>query len=243
MIGEGAFRADVERTRKLLSDLGLLAYFNQYPSDDARTIRQLREAASYRALYELYLSTNSANVILDDGALLFFRRCPGEATALSYGYLESPFRAPPYSEFLATNFGVVGYESLEAWEDYEVYRSQAPVRTHVVPLRYDWSPDLYREAAHPSSHLHVGHDSEVRVGVDALLTPMQFLLLVLRQFYVTRWEHGASSRPDVAEVARSISMDAVVPQYRQGRDLLELRLISVAAAQPGVAADGASRRR
>ena len=116
-------------------------------------------------------------------------------------------------------------------EQYEEYRAQLPLRPHVTPIRYDWRPELYREGAHPASHLHLGHETGLRLAVDALLTPIQFILFVLRHFYVDVWEGKACEIPEVLNEVISISDEDVVQEYRKGRDFLELRLLSVIDTQ------------
>ncbi len=64
--------------------------------------------------------------------------------------------------------------------------------------------------------------------MDAILTPLQFVLLVIRHFYLEAWEATASHLSDVARETRLISDAGIVPEYRKGRDLLELRLVATA---------------
>ena len=160
---------------------------------------------------------------------MFFRRELLDKTQLSYGYLEFPYVGVSYNAFVVEMGGDVGEVDLR--EEYEEYRAQLPLRPHVTPIRYDWSPALYREGAHPASHLHLGHETKVRLAVDALLTPVQFILFVLRHFYVDVWETQACGIPEVLNEVGAISDEDVVQEYRKGRDFFELRLMSVIDAQ------------
>jgi len=232
MIGQGKFSADVARGFELLARLGVAGYRNFRPNSQRSTTDFLRNSESYVQLYQRYLSCQAFDILLDDGSVLFFRRDPSDKTLLSYGYLEFPYVGISYKAFVAEMGGEVGEVDLS--EEYEDYRAQLPLRTHVTPIRYDWSPTLYREGAHPASHLHLGHESEMRLAVDALLTPVQFILFVLRHFYVDVWEGQACKTPEVINVINevaSIADEHVVPKYRKGRDFFELRLVSIVDAQ------------
>jgi hypothetical protein len=67
------------------------------------------------------------------------------------------------------------------------------------------------------------YGSDLRLAVDAMLTPLQFVLLVIRQFYGTVWETSASHLRAAVLAVQAISDSDVVPAYRKGRDFLEGR--------------------
>jgi len=222
MIGEGKFRANLAEGFNLLEKLSLAAYRNYVPAVDPATTDLVRSSTSYAEAYNRYLTCQAYDFLLDDGSFFFFRRNPFDRTLLSYGYFESPYSGISFSEFTAE----IGGDN-DPWQQYEEYCAQRPPRPHVFPVRYDWSPTLYREGAHPAAHLHVGHDSGLRLAVDAILLPLQFVVLVIRHFYLATWETTASPLGEVARAAQSISDSGIVPLYRQGRDHLELRLLTV----------------
>jgi hypothetical protein len=222
MIGEGQFRANLSEGFKLLQNLSLAAYRNYWPAVDSATTDLLRSSTTYIEVYSRYINRQAYDFLLDDGSFFFFRRNLGDPTILSYGFFESPYHGVSYTQF-ASDIG----DRDDAWQAYEEYCAQLPTQSHVLPVRYDWSPALYREGAHPAAHLHMGYESDMRLAVDAMLLPLQFVLFVIRHFYVTTWETTASRLNEVARAAGSISDSAVVPQYRQERDHLELRLVAV----------------
>jgi len=237
MIGEGKFRADLSRGFALLKKLAIAVYMNPRPTADQATTDLLRSAEGYVETYNRYFTYQAYDILLDDGAFFFFRRNLQDETLLSYGYFESPYIAMSFGQFVCEFYGSNPQAGIDVWQEYEEYRSQLPLRSHIVPLRYDWSPSLYREGAHPAAHLHLGYDTELRLAVDAILTPLQFVLLVIRHFYLKAWEKTASHLADVTHEAGSISDTGIVPEYRKGRDLLELRLVATAAYE-GVVANG-----
>jgi hypothetical protein len=242
MIGEGKFQTELTRGWDLLETLELGVYRNPRPSKDPETVAKLRAAASYRDEYNVYIATQAYDLLLDDGSLFFFRREPEASTQLSYGYLESPYDVIPYSSFVAEFFGSHPSAALDAWDDYEEHRAQASLRSHVIPLRYDWSPALYREGAHPVGHMHIGFRTEIRLAVDAVLTPAHFVLFVIRQFYLAHWERTACNLDDVVRIAEALYDERIEQRFRKGKDLLELRMAG-AAAQLAAAPDERTRVR
>jgi hypothetical protein len=234
MIGFGKFRADLGRGFDLLKELDLGPYRNQFPITDQDTTDRLRNSTGYVETYNNYIDLQAYDILLEDGSILFFRHNLVDETLLSYGYLESPYSGLSYRQFVREYYGEQLHDDIRAVQEYDDYRAQLPLRSHVIPLRYDWSPSLYREGAHPAAHLHVGFETEMRLAVDALLTPVQFILLVVRHFYVTVWESTACDHAEIIREALSISDVDIAPQYRQGRDLLELRLIRAVATVTSV---------
>ena len=100
MIGEGKFRADLGRAFNLLRKLDLGIYRNTQPNTDRDTTDLLRSSNGYAATYNGYVTRQAYDILLDDGSLLFFRRDLQNKTLLSYGYLECPYDAMPYHQFI-----------------------------------------------------------------------------------------------------------------------------------------------
>ena len=71
--------------------------------------------------------------------------------------------------------------------EYDLYILNRERKDAVTPLRYGYEPELYRENRHPASHMHFGHDSEIRVGTKKFLRPLSFFLFVIRQCYPECW--------------------------------------------------------
>jgi hypothetical protein len=56
-----------------------------------------------------------------------------------------------------------------------------------VMIRYDYAPDDYNEGLHPASHLHIGFESEIRIGCKCIMLPQTFILKIVRQCYPNEW--------------------------------------------------------
>lgn len=58
----------------------------------------------------------------------------------------------------------------------------------LAPLRFDYSPDNYREGEHPRAHLHIGFGNESRIPIKAPLTAISFFRFLLKHFYSTSFK-------------------------------------------------------
>ncbi|MBM7113869.1 DUF2290 domain-containing protein [Archangium primigenium] len=193
---------------KILGDLGLAAeriFEPKYPSGLPAQLRRLGYAGAYRFLVQEKLF----DFQLIDGALFLFRAGVENGQELiSFSYYEAPFAAPSYEEFLREN-GLDQSDVGDAFmDDYEQVLAEAGLKSAVTPIRYDYDPSAYREGSHPASHLHIGHENDIRIGTDRIFTPLAFVAFVLRQSYCKKWLAliGASSSPPPG-LARAVRDD------------------------------------
>jgi hypothetical protein len=220
-IGVGAFHAGVNDVAKLLKSLDLLDYHEPRPNYDATVVQRARTATSYAAEWEVYDTSSSYDVRLADNSLLRFLRQPEDQTVLSYSYNECPYDVLDYESFIVRAMGVSDPDR-EMQAEYHQYVTTSPLKNHVVPMRYDWSPELYRCGVHPSGHLHVGRENDVRIGCAHILEPIGFLYFVLRQRYPTAWSKLLKRNPKPStQTARG---EKVPSRMYRGDDLIELYL-------------------
>jgi hypothetical protein len=220
----GAFAQSVTNCWSLLRRLGIADHRIRRPFSTPELIEAARKSISYRIVYDLYRESASYDIMLADGSLLLFRCAPMEKTMLCYQYLATPYDCIGYDEFVRDVFRDSLQSERTASESYEEYLGQAELRTNVVPLRYDWSPTLYREGAHPPGHLHIGFRTDLRIAVDFVLEPHLFLHLVLRQHYVQVWENEFLSHGSSPSRVAQLRDRPVPKEYVQTKDLWELRL-------------------
>ncbi len=226
MIAVQSFRADLMRATRLLDKLGLLSYRNAPSHSSRSTIEAIRKASTYEEEYLAYKNAQAFDLILEDDSLLFFRYAENSQTKLSYGYLQNPYNVISYDDFVQ-EYGSESVDQVEIDGLYEEYLEQPSLRNYAMPVRYDWSPNLYKEGMHPASHFHFGFRTDVRLSIDALLRPTHFILFILRQFYLAQWSTAHNDYFDeLASIAESARDNDVLPEFRCGKDHLELRLIS-----------------
>lgn len=110
------------------------------------------------------------------------------ASVLSYTFFECPFKCLTYKDF------VTFYELEDEEEDrilydyYEEYLHQCDVKEHPAMIRYDLDFKSYLHGIHPVSHMHIGSKTQVRLGLDRILSPKSFTSFILRQNYPALWK-------------------------------------------------------
>ena len=86
----------------------------------------------------------------------------------------------------------------ELYEKDELYADILDRRIVTVPIRFDFDNDASQPLDHPASHLTLGQYKNCRIPVSAALTPYQFILFIVSNFY------------------RSAISQLYIPQFKEG---------------------------
>lgn len=149
-----------------------------------------------------------------------------EGATSSYSYLQCPLDVPSYRSYL--NQQGLEYSTQnrrEQLENYQMLLETAGVKPHLTPIRYDLDPHGYRTGVHPLAHIHIGMDNSVRIGLRKKMTPLAFVLFVMRQAYPESWARLLQHR-EVENVEKKIrtECDDVDDDRWREHDRLELHL-------------------
>lgn len=197
-------------------------YGDEHFSITPAIIRELREL-SYFEQWRKARANSWFHVELEDHSLVLFSE---STNAASFSYLQCPLSVPSFREFLNTlNLQYSTQNRRELRDEYELVLDTADLRAHLTPIRFDYDEVGYYSGAHPASHIHIGLENQVRLGVNRRLTPISFVLFVMRQMYPDCWkrllQHHESRR-----LPKEIRRDcpAVPAHYWQQNDAIELYL-------------------
>jgi hypothetical protein len=235
VIGDGLFQAQLNTIEQILESMEMLEERQLSPNKSlgASHFRGM----TYRQVYEESVREYAYDFRLSDQSLLLFIKGGSNCHdgALSYNYLECPVRVMAYREFVGNMNGVTVMdedfdEVVDEWgdelrPDYEQYVNSLDSKHVVTPLRYDYKASDYRPGIHPASHVHFGHENEIRVGTHRVMKPLSFLLFVLRQRYPAAWERlrGTKDMPVHVRNVRN-DLDVVDAAYWADLDLHEIYL-------------------
>lgn len=237
MIGDGKFHATLNEAADVLKSLGLLKERNVYQ----RTRLGAADLAGldYPEMWKALVSVNDYDIRLKDDSIMSFWRS-SDGGELRFWWFEAPVMIPQFDVF-ARKYLRDSFQSTEIEEDlyqewlpeledeiqeaFDEDAKAAPLRNCVTPLRYEYKPEDYTEGLHPASHLHVGNDNSIRLSCKRVLTPLSFVLMVLRQCYPDHWALLLAN--GVAEGMKSHVKDGqllVSNEFWKAKDLCELWL-------------------
>ncbi|MFQ5979222.1 MAG: DUF2290 domain-containing protein [Candidatus Heimdallarchaeota archaeon] len=159
IIRPGMFNSQINAIKTILKDIRLFKEQNFHPSPPSRYLQTIRRL-DYPRLWEFLFKNAIYNYLLEDNSIVIFIN---EDNRLSYSYYECPVIEEPMNG-----------------------RDIPDYKPHVAPVRYDYDPQNYGQT-HPASHLHIGFKNNIRVGSDRILTPISFVLFLIRQYYPEEW--------------------------------------------------------
>lgn len=206
-MNRGQFSANVNDAWNLIRTLKLDEIRIYNPNYSSLTSARFR-TKSYTDIWRDCFSNRHFDFLLEDMSMIQF--CHGgnsnlERLRLNYSFYECPFSVSSYSDFLKEE----GFEYHEVGEqlreEYDLYLNDAPEKKAITPIRYDYDPESYDEGCHPASHVHFGHRSSIRLASKNILTPISFVLFIVRQCYPKQWKEYllASIPPPILGNVRS----------------------------------------
>lgn len=209
-MNEAALKCSINESEKLLKKINLLKernnrkYFDISPRKFSTEFISVSQEKNYTNIYETAIRYGDYDFLLNDDSIVQFS-CEVHATNQNfnkyrYAFFENPRSYPTYEEFLKDEFNSsieeVG-ESLK--QEYEQIISEAELSDAVCPVRYDYDYKLYKGIYHPISHIHIGHNNNVRIGIDKILTPEKFIVFILMNVYPAIWEEVCKNDVDIKE--------------------------------------------
>lgn len=219
------FEPQLNKIERILKKYELLKEREYHPRLPEHTASKFR-SLGYREVWEKCYRERIFNFLLSDYSMLLFRIDNAPRFSLSYSYIDCPLNILSYEDFIHKSLELSLDEVGDMFmEEYEIELSSSKPRDSRVPLRYDYDEEAYRSGSHPVSHLHFGHESNLRLGTERILQPLSFVLMVLRQYYPHRWMEFVEDA-DAPILCRSVreSLKRVDPAYFQKLDNWELIL-------------------
>lgn len=196
----GAINNSLRDAKKILKEVDL---FGDYNKTRKQTLDSSKfstdffhnsQKDDYEGTYNVAMKNNDFDYVLVDDSFFQFscRLIEGsvERGSIRYAFYESPRKIRTYEEFLFNN-GLMLEEDDGTFTDYyEQEKSEAILKNAVTPIRYDYDFGLFQPIHHPISHMHIGHNNEVRIPINKMLSPAKFVIFVLRNVYPKVWKNA-----------------------------------------------------
>jgi len=219
-MNQGLFSVHINHIERILKSLDLFKDRKKpsYRKYGASSFRNRR----YVDIWEFCYNEQIYDFLLQDDSLLQFRANSFRTSLeVNYVYYECPYIPKvPFEKFLEQVERELDEDTDEyKWrEAYEQLRLPKLKET-VTPLRYDYSPDFYSSGRHPASHVHFGHENNIRVGTRKILRPLSFTLFIIRQCYPDQWDK-LKNQEGTGLLCKNISVDleGVPKEYFQELD-------------------------
>ncbi|WP_318616770.1 DUF2290 domain-containing protein [Sporosarcina sp. YIM B06819] len=186
--------------KKILKEVELYADYNKTREQTLTSDKfseeffRISQKDDYEEIYRVAMKNMDFDyVLLDDSIFQFSCRLVDgrvERGTIRYAFYESPRKIITYEEFLLQNDLFIDEDDGAFIDYYEQEKSEAALKNTVTPIRYDYDYGLFQPIHHPISHMHIGHNNQVRIPINKIISPAKFVVFVLRNVYPKLWKEA-----------------------------------------------------
>lgn len=196
MISLEAFNKSVNDVERLLKKMEFLRMRG------TKCINKVGVSASFKAAsqndnyiktYFTGLENYDFDYLLSDQSFFQFEFTPTEHFIdIRYAFFQNPVKYKTYEEFLQEHLNITTVEEIDGVgslfeEDYRQYLEEQEFISNYCTIRYDSDYKSYKPLIHSVSHLHIGHQNNIRIPINKVITPLKFVLFVIKHVYYHKW--------------------------------------------------------
>lgn len=199
------FESSIQECKEFLLKIKILkakGIKNINKDDVSQEFKTASQKASYLDIYQCAIRNFDYDFLLhDDSFFQFsFRGNSSEFPSMRFAYFQNPYDYKSYKDFILElrDLGYINNETDEEigeifWEDYQQYLSEQDINSSSVSIRYDVDLKNYSPLIHSVSHFHIGHRNDVRIPCDRVVTPLKFVIFVIKHAYYHVWKQLVES--------------------------------------------------
>ncbi|TKC00031.1 DUF2290 domain-containing protein [Pedobacter cryotolerans] len=205
-MNQSLFNISLQESKQVLRDFslfknnGLKSINNDGVTEEFKLSSQ---KATYKETFLVALRNFDYDIILNDQSFFQFQmKKNGNDLELRYAFFQTPFTFRSYQDFVSEL--LVNENNKETLEEigelfhfeYQQYLDEQELLENYSTIRYDFEGKGYRPLIHSTSHLHIGYQNHMRIPLNKTLTPLKFVLFVIKQVYYREWKEKANSDLD-----------------------------------------------
>lgn len=174
----------------LLKSINSSRKMNFDKSKFSKEFISISQGESYKEIYDTAMNKGDYDILLVDNSFFQFsyEESNNKLNQIRYAYYNVPYEVETYKEFLnGEGFSYNDVED-EFIEIYEQYIAEAELKNQVIPIRYDYDLKGYKPIIHTSSHMHIGHNNDLRIPCNKIFLPQVFITFIIRHVYFNEFE-------------------------------------------------------
>ena len=158
----------------------------------------------YKKTFIVASENRDFDIMLEDGSL--FQFTSRNENDIHYSFLHRIEKNMSFEEFYDTYATEDNIDTIE--QDYEYYLAGDKEALYTCPIRYDVAETEYAEMYHAYAHLHIGIETDIRIPVDKVLSPMHFVDFVIKHMYKTKWDDAYAHNERFKELVNCLKSQA-----------------------------------
>lgn len=157
---------------------------------------------NYFEVYKKGLENNDFDFLLKDESFFQFEFVStNKYLEVRYAFFQNPIDYISYESYV-NNF-IIEHSMTETvneigsifQEEYEQFLSEQELKSKYLTIRYDVDYPNYKPNVHSVSHLHIGHQNDLRIPIEKFITPVSFVIFIIKNVYYKEWKQIIKDNP------------------------------------------------
>lgn len=161
---------------------------------------------NYRQTFVIAAENNDYDICLEDGS--FFQFTATNDKDIHYSFFHKIEKIMSYEEYEAAYLTEENIDMIET--EYEMYLSTDKELIKSCPIRYDVSESEYSEGTHAFAHLHIGIDTDIRIPVSKIFSPIIFVDFVIKHMYKEQWDKAYLFNPKFKTIVTKLKQESEI---------------------------------
>lgn len=168
--------------------------------------KKASQGVSYFEAYDTGVGNLDYDYLLSDQSFFQFEiKEVGGFTNIRYSFYQNPISYISYNEFLLNEIidGSSVFQIEEIGDlyrnEYDQYLNEQELISNHTTIRYDSDLNNHYPLVHSASHIHIGHKNNIRISVNKTITPLMFILFVIKNVYYDEWKKVISKEGSYIE--------------------------------------------
>jgi len=152
-------------------------------------------SGDYLKIYQTAIENLDYDILLADDSIFQFEI---DEDGARFAYFQNPSDYISYQDFIIKHFDDYNQDYDEYFTiEYEQFRNEQNINASAITIRYDLDAPNYRPNIHSTSHYHIGNQNNVRIPCDKIITPLSFILFVVKHVYYYEWKAAIENQNEV----------------------------------------------
>jgi hypothetical protein len=176
----------------LYKSKGVKLIYKDGVSDD---FKKSSLSGDYLKIYQTAIENLDYDVLLIDDSIFQFEI---DEEGARFAYFQNPSDYVSYQDFILKYFDDYTPEHEDHFLiEYEQFRNEQNINASAITIRYDLDSPNYNPNIHSISHYHIGNQNNVRIPCDKIITPLSFILFVIKHVYYYEWKEAIENKNTV----------------------------------------------
>lgn len=195
-MNEGAFLISIKDAAKVLKKMNFLKGQNlNNIGIYSKASLSVAHDNDLNLIYQTAIDNYDYELLLDDDSIFQLSK---KDEKYRYAFIQSQSVYFSFMDFLYEIFNDDEFptdEEIEEMkillaEEYEQRKSEQKINSGAMYIRYDVDSWGYKPNIHSYAHFHIGLNNNIRLPSSLILTPISFVLFIVKHVYTHLWEEA-----------------------------------------------------